>query len=155
MWDVIEHMSDPLAVCGRVHQLLRPGGILACSTHLVDSTAARLLGTRYPFFMDMHVVHFSRATLGELLRRSGFELTRLGSHRRILALGYLLDKLAHLIPVAPMAAPIGWLASRPRVARRFVPIGGLGLVNAFARRNTPGDLTLTPAGAHRRVSDSG
>src|SRR5512137_2922655 len=47
LWDVVEHLGDPRAMLEQVHGLLRPGGIVALSTHLADSAAARLAGRRY------------------------------------------------------------------------------------------------------------
>ena len=44
LWDVIEHLSHPAAMLKNVHRLLKPGGIVAVSTHRVDSPAARLAG---------------------------------------------------------------------------------------------------------------
>lgn len=130
LWDVIEHLIDPAAMIAEVHRLLTPGGVLALSTHMIDSWAARILGTRYPFFMEMHTVHFSRRTIRRLLESQGFEVLAIKPHHRVLRLGYVLEKLYHSVPF-PL---IRWLSKKGWIADRFIRIGVLGLVNVYARK---------------------
>jgi len=133
IWDVIEHLGDPAAMLREIRRLLKPGGFLALSTHLLDSPAARLLGPRYPFLQDMHVVHFTRSTLQRILADTGFEVISRSVHRRVLRLGYLLDRMQKGVRFPPLR----WLAARlgrSRLIREyFVSIGFMGLVNVFAR----------------------
>jgi 2-polyprenyl-3-methyl-5-hydroxy-6-metoxy-1,4-benzoquinol methylase len=134
LWDVIEHLSHPVAMLKNVHSLLKPGGIIAVSTHMVDSFAARLLGSRYPFFMDMHLVHFSRPTLSRLLAECGFEILAYRRHIRVLKLGYFLDKLEKRAQSLVLQEIYRWLSRRKLLRKRFIGIGSLGLANVFARK---------------------
>jgi len=134
LWDVVEHLSHPVDMLKNVHGLLKPGGIAAFSTHMVDSWAVRILGTRYPFFMDMHVAHFSRKTVKRMLEQEGFEFLRIRSHHRILRTGYFLEKLYHKVKRGPARSMVKWLSGRKWLANRFIGIGLLGLVNIFARK---------------------
>ena len=118
----------------QVHGLLRPGGIVALSTHLADSAAARLAGRRYPFFMDMHLVHFSRATLKRLLGECGFEIVAWERHRRVLHAGYLLARFAPLLPGTVLQRGCGWLARKGFPGRLFVSVGFMGLADVYARK---------------------
>ncbi len=130
-WDVMEHLPQPAAFLQDVAHLLKPGGVIGFSTHMVDSWAVRLLGTRYPFFMDMHLVHFSRATTKRLLEEQGFELLRITTHHRILRTGYFLEKLATKVPIGHRF--VNRLSKKQWISNRFIRIGFLGLVNIFAR----------------------
>jgi 2-polyprenyl-3-methyl-5-hydroxy-6-metoxy-1,4-benzoquinol methylase len=134
LWDVIEHLTHPKDMLKNVNHLLKPGGVLAFSTHMVDSLAVRLMGKRYPFFMEMHVVHFSRATTAQMLADQGFELLKIRPHPRILRTGYFLEKLSHKIKIQPVHSLLKWLAGKQRISNRFIRIGLLGLVNIFARK---------------------
>lgn len=50
LWDVIEHVWDPVATLQTLLQHLKPGGILLLSTPSIDAPIARLMG-RYWAFM--------------------------------------------------------------------------------------------------------
>jgi len=132
MWDVIEHLPLPCEALDRCAQALRPGGILALSTHFLDSLVARLMGTRYPFLMDMHPVHFTRRTMRLALANAGFEVLSVNWHWRTVMLDYLLERLSLVIP---FSSPVFRLLLRlPTVRDRSVTVGGVGLFNVFARR---------------------
>ena len=57
-----------------------PGGIFAISTMDVDALFPRVAGRRWPWYMQMHLVYFSRRTLCEMLRREGFQIVDVRSH---------------------------------------------------------------------------
>lgn len=67
--DVIEHLSDPLAVARVVHDVLRPEGVLVVSTPDISGWAARALQVK----PDEHLYYFTPETLRKLLERAGFE----------------------------------------------------------------------------------
>jgi SAM-dependent methyltransferase len=73
MFDVIEHVRDPLAWLVRARELLAPGGLLVIETGDVASRWARLLG-RHWYFLDppQHLFYFTGAGLEALLLRAGF-----------------------------------------------------------------------------------
>jgi 2-polyprenyl-3-methyl-5-hydroxy-6-metoxy-1,4-benzoquinol methylase len=132
MWDVIEHVVDPGAELARAYELLAPGGVIAVHTMDIDSAAARLLGQRWPWLMDMHVHYFSQRTLRQLLQKQGFEVLWSGAQGRYLRLGYLATRLKGLSPA------LGRLAERvlqhPALARVAVPVNLGDLFTVFARR---------------------
>lgn len=131
-WDVMEHLAQPVLFLHEVGRLLKPGGIIGFSTHMVDSWAVRLLGKKYPFFMDMHLVHFSRDTVKRILAEQGYELLDISRHQRILGTGYFLEKLAAKAPVGKSF--LKWLSKKKWLADRFIRFNFLGLVNIVARR---------------------
>jgi SAM-dependent methyltransferase len=69
----IEHVPDPLAVCREAGRLLEAGGALLLVCHDRRAWSARLLGRRSPIYDIEHLQLFDRATVRELLERSGFE----------------------------------------------------------------------------------
>ncbi len=80
MWDVLEHLPDPLCALRKARELLTPSGRLVLETQNVEAFAARMLGKRWTHFKhDEHLVHFSPATLRKALELSGFELVSLSS----------------------------------------------------------------------------
>lgn len=131
LWDVIEHLEDPVSVLRCIRKLLKPGGVLAFTTHNLDSALARVMRGRYPFFMEMHTIHMNNRTRDLLLEKSGFERVALEPHRRALRFGYLLSRLRRIGDAPERAAQA--MARGLRIANRIVWVGGVGLETIIAR----------------------
>lgn len=131
MWDVVEHVRTPTDLLTGAHRLLRPGGLLALSTHMLDSLPARLLGRRYPFLMGMHLCHFTRRTLRRLLDESGFQVMSIRAHVRFVRLHYFLDRAGHALG---WPRPFEMLGRARWTNHRLIRVSWLGLVNVFAAR---------------------
>ena len=77
MHHVIEHMEDPVSDLAKVHDLLKPGGILLLGTPDFDSPCARLFGENYRLLHDQtHVSLFTKESMTRLLQDSGFVIDR-------------------------------------------------------------------------------
>lgn len=74
-WDVLEHVYSPAATLARTAELLRPGGIVAINVPNWDSPERQLFGRHWQGYdPPRHLYVFTRATLGALLDRAGFEV---------------------------------------------------------------------------------
>lgn len=81
LWDVIEHVPDPLHTMQSVRQVLRDDGLVAISTPNIDGLFPQL-SYRVAKQLDYwphpepphHLSQFSGQTLGLLLARAGFEI---------------------------------------------------------------------------------
>jgi SAM-dependent methyltransferase len=71
---VLEHVTNPGALLGEIHRLLRPGGVLLVSVPNFGSPEARASGAGW-FHLDVprHLVHFTPDTLASCLRGAGME----------------------------------------------------------------------------------
>ena len=132
MWDVIEHVDDPATELSSAYQLLRPGGWLAVHTMDVDSLAARLMGRRWPWFMDMHIHYFSRRTLTQLLRKQQFEVVWVGTQGRYLRLEYLATRVEGLNRT--LGRFLSRLVRRLGLSQVVVPVNFGDLFTVYARR---------------------
>jgi SAM-dependent methyltransferase len=75
MWDVVEHVPEPLPFLERARALLRPGGRLVLETQNVASRFARLLGRKWQHYKHLeHLYHFDPRTIEKLLARAGLAL---------------------------------------------------------------------------------
>jgi len=74
LWEVIEHLPDPIATLRQLGERLRPGGVLMLSTpnngHWQALRAKEQWGSYRP---PSHLQYFTRDTLTDALRRAGFE----------------------------------------------------------------------------------
>lgn len=75
-FEVFEHLRAPLGEATIVAHILRPGGLLYCTTPNFNSLSRRLLGSRWSLIeYPEHLSYFTPATLRSWLERVGFEPT--------------------------------------------------------------------------------
>lgn len=63
LWDVIEHVADPIALFRDIARCLRPGGFVALKTPNIDCPEAELFGPYYHSLKREHLVYFSASSL--------------------------------------------------------------------------------------------
>ena len=132
MWDVIEHVTDPMEVLRQAHNVLRSDGLLVLHTMDIGSPFARLMGRRWPWLMEMHLYYFDRKTLRAMLEKAGFRLVRAEAQGRYLRLGYLVTRVR---PYSRMAAGVlNWLIERLGWRETAVPINMGDLFTAYAQK---------------------
>jgi cyclopropane fatty-acyl-phospholipid synthase-like methyltransferase len=132
MWDVIEHVDDPMAELEKACSLLKPGGFIAVHTMDIDSLAARIMGRRWPWLMDMHIHYFSKRTLAEMLEKAGFEVVWIGPQGRFLSLGYLATRIGGLSKL--LGRFFGAFFRILRIDSVSIPVNFGDLITAYAKR---------------------
>ena len=132
-WDVVEHFEDPSGAFERAFDLLRPGGYVVLHTIDVSSLTARMMGARWPFLMEMHLVYFSRHTLRAMLEKIGFEVHSVHTAGRYLSLSYLAGRVE-----AAFGSRIGrilkGIVSGLRLESRAVPVNTFDLFTMYGRK---------------------
>ena len=77
LWNVIEHVDDPIANCTRFHSALRKGGLFVFTTPNVDCYLRKLQGMRWRAFVPpIHLMNFGPRSIGALMDRTGFRIVR-------------------------------------------------------------------------------
>ena len=74
MWHVLEHLANPMAVLRRLFELLRPGGLLVLEVPNLNCLVRK--SYRIPMTVNLHLYHFSPATLSSLASAAGFRVLR-------------------------------------------------------------------------------
>jgi 2-polyprenyl-3-methyl-5-hydroxy-6-metoxy-1,4-benzoquinol methylase len=132
MWDVVEHLLDPLAELREAARALKPGGLLLAHTINIDSFFARFMGKRWPWLVEMHNFFFSPHTLGAMVAKAGLQVESWQVQGRYLHLGYLLSRLSG------WSEPLGRVAERVakalRLDQRLVPVNFGDLFTLYARK---------------------
>lgn len=73
MFDVIEHLFDPLLVLRSAHSLLRPNGVIVITTPNFHALSRWALGIEWSMLSPLeHLYYFTAQTLVESLTRAGF-----------------------------------------------------------------------------------
>ncbi|MFT5287194.1 MAG: 2-polyprenyl-3-methyl-5-hydroxy-6-metoxy-1,4-benzoquinol methylase [Planctomycetota bacterium] len=116
LWDVLEHIPDPVAALALARELLAPGGKLLIETQNVDSRAAAVLGPKWQHYKHTeHIYHFNPDTLGDILKRAGLRVLentpKLGG--KYVSLGFISERAGRLHPIlsrllSPLRLVSGW-----------------------------------------------
>lgn len=133
MWDVIEHFTDPVEKIKLVYDYLKPGSLFAFSTIDPDSLLAKMMGTKWSWYMEMHKVFLTKPVAKHYLEHVGFNEVYFKPHFRRLSLGYLSSRLLAINPVLANA-------SRKTVealglTKTIVPYYANDLYNCFAYKS--------------------
>jgi 2-polyprenyl-3-methyl-5-hydroxy-6-metoxy-1,4-benzoquinol methylase len=132
LWDVIEHLADPVDEIKRIHRLLKPGGLIVIHTMDIDSLFSRLMGPKWPWLMEMHIYYFSQRTMATMLSKANFHVLRSGPHGRFQTLGYLGTRFTALF--GALGRPVEWVFNATSLRQATVPINLGDLFTVYARK---------------------
>jgi SAM-dependent methyltransferase len=127
LFQVLDHIPDPLGLLEECRTVLRPGGQILALNHNVRAWSARLLAERSPIVDIEHTYLYSPETMRRIFAKAGFTDARVRSVRNTYSLAYL----AQLTPLP--AALKGRLlphlqASLAARVKLTVPLGNLCLI---------------------------
>jgi 2-polyprenyl-3-methyl-5-hydroxy-6-metoxy-1,4-benzoquinol methylase len=99
LWDVVEHLGDPVDVVRRMAGYLKPGGVIAISTPNIGAPLARIMGKRWAFMTPPeHVVFFNRESLRRLVKTAGAVPIAWMTRGKWVNVHFLLYKLRRVFP---------------------------------------------------------
>ena len=103
LWDVLEHVPDPLTFLKHCASLLKPGGYLFANVPDLDSVQARLLRERWPLLLAEHLNYFNRRSLKLCGELAELQWVNFGRRPASFSVEYVLYRLAqHRIPGASL-----------------------------------------------------
>lgn len=78
LFDVIEHLEDPVRALQVCHRALKPGGAIVLTTPNFNGLGRRLVGeSAFGIWPDEHLLYFQPSTLRRALRAAGFDRIQL------------------------------------------------------------------------------
>lgn len=131
LWDVLEHLPNPLEELRRIHSLMNPDGCLILETQDVGSLLARLAGKRWHMYkFPEHIYHFNRKTITRLLTKAGFRVVVMTKR----AAGKYLSGEFILERISRYWRPLRWMVAPWRRCLRHIYINPLDEMIVVARR---------------------
>lgn len=132
MWDVIEHVDSPSDEMAKAYHLLKPGGWLVLHTMDIGSLTAKVMGSRWPWFMDMHLHYFSKKSMAQMLEKNGYQVVWSGAMGRYLRLGYIASRVGGLNK--PLGKVVEKIVSGLGLKEVAVPVNFGDLFTVYARK---------------------
>jgi SAM-dependent methyltransferase len=144
LWNVLEHLPSPKGDLRIIHDILRPGGLLAFGIPNAASLDARVFG-RFWAGLDMprHLHVFAPEALGRMLTELGFRVAGrrcfFGAHGAFcLSLRFCLEeKWGHSLPTRLLLSTIECRLARLTLSPYFYLLDRLGygsIVTYFCKR---------------------
>ena len=95
MWDVVEHITNPVPTFKKLSKLLKKDGMLVFSTPDVGSVPARITKHRWIGYKlsDEHLAYFSLPTIQNLLEQTGFELETVHHLGKYISFSLFADRM--------------------------------------------------------------
>ncbi|MBL7156555.1 MAG: class I SAM-dependent methyltransferase [Candidatus Omnitrophica bacterium] len=127
LWDVLEHLRDPVNVFLKLSRFLKKGGILTFSTPNAGAPVARLM-RKYWAFMTVpeHLCFFNRNTIDLLHKRSGLKTIGWTTKGAWINIGFLINKAARIAPFLFPGNLVNWIIkSRFSKSIIYVPTGDI------------------------------
>jgi len=95
MWDVIEHLADPVVTLQSVHRVLAPDGMLFLTTGDVSSLVAKISGKRWHLYtLPDHQYFFNPKSIATILARSGFAVYGSTYDALHVPISYIYERIA-------------------------------------------------------------
>lgn len=90
MINLIEHLPSPKDALLEVNRIMKPGALLMVETPDAGGFLTWIMGGRwFPFLESEHNYFFTKATINDLLSKTGFKIVSFESSRKLFTLRYL------------------------------------------------------------------
>jgi SAM-dependent methyltransferase len=120
LWDVLEHVPDPVDFLRLAGSFLKPGGYLFANVPNLDSIQARLLGQKWPLLLPEHLNYFNPNSLKMCGKKAGLRWVHSCQRSAAFSLGYVFYRLRqHRIPGTALAHR---LVSRLSISDLIIPV---------------------------------
>jgi 2-polyprenyl-3-methyl-5-hydroxy-6-metoxy-1,4-benzoquinol methylase len=77
LWDVLEHLYNPVESLKKISQIINPDGVLIIETLNISSLTAKILKDNWPlYYPPYHLYYYNYSSLSRLLEKTGFKIIK-------------------------------------------------------------------------------
>lgn len=99
MWDVIEHIDDPLEAMHHVLSILKKDGYIFISTPDIGTVFAKIMGAKWPFMTPPeHLSFFNKRSMQYFARLMCLKIVKRSDRGKWANLGFILYKINRVMP---------------------------------------------------------
>ena len=133
-FDVLEHVLDPLEFLAGIARRLKPGGHAALTMPDKSSVFARLMGSRWWFYIpEEHLHYFDAGIIRRLMTKVGLEAIHVGATFKPLTYNYGLTQFIEFNPLIYKAMKAASVVL-PQTLREWIVPLYIGELKVIARR---------------------
>jgi hypothetical protein len=134
MWDLLEHVKDPVGTLEKARNLLKPNGYILISTGDVDSLMARVSGRFWHLIIPpFHLYYFSQRTIRRYLAEAGFTEIQIRFPGKTVALDFIVEKAIRMVSPG-LAKKLAPAIYRSWLRKLTVPINLFDIMTLSARK---------------------
>jgi 2-polyprenyl-3-methyl-5-hydroxy-6-metoxy-1,4-benzoquinol methylase len=134
MWDVIEHLPDPILNLKKAYKLLKSEGLLVLSTGNIDSFMSKLMGKHWHLLLPpQHIYYFSQDTIKKLLKKTGFKVIAIKYFSKSMSLSHFFRRLSFLFKNRFLYCLFKLIESSP-VGRIRIELNLYDIMTVFAKK---------------------
>ena len=89
LFDVIEHVRNPVMFLNSIKELLNDDGVCFIVTPSLDSWSAKVLGRHWMEYKPEHLFYFNKGNIKDLLNKAGFSTIDVSPNWKILNFSYI------------------------------------------------------------------
>ena len=91
-WDVLEHVTELDETLKKAKKISKDRGIMIINVPDIKSLNCKIMGNKWPFYLNVHLYYFSKKTIETILNKYNFDLIDHFPHWQYLELGYLCKR---------------------------------------------------------------
>ena len=121
LFDVLEHVRNPLTFLGNLKNILNDSGVCFVVTPSLDSWSAKLLGRHWMEYKPEHLFYFDERNIKSLLNHAGLSPVSISPNWKVLNFSYINSHMQKFrVPIlSPVSSVLSTLLPRKLRERNF------------------------------------